>query len=237
MSIEAPANFAEFRPGRAAPAYDHCMERAMRRIRRSAATLAIPAAVICSLLISIPAFGEYPASTQIYGSQGAPRFANSIQIPSATYATPSEVRMAIHASGATPSELRTNYDRIGPLAASGPIAYVPPPINVYAKPAQPPPPCVYAEFPPGAQTPACGEGSVSQEFVPSPFSVSAAPNQFATGAFSCWFRPGQRFTPAFERWISIGSSLSRRNVRIGQPSSFSASLMSRDPSAVALAGM
>jgi hypothetical protein len=54
-------------------------------------------------------------------------------------ALPSEVRYAQIKSGALPSEIRMNAAAIGPMAPQGPIAYVPPARDPYAKPDRPAP--------------------------------------------------------------------------------------------------
>src|SRR4051812_6986681 len=104
-------------------------------MKRSKRTAAVLTTIVSAGLGPMLAVAQYRVNNQIYGGTGSVRVPGSIQIPSATYQTPSQVRMAIHASGATPSQLKTEYNRIGPLAPSGAIAYVPPAQNVYAKPA------------------------------------------------------------------------------------------------------
>jgi hypothetical protein len=200
------------------------MIRAIRRPGRRLAGASVAAAALVFVVTSATRVrAEYPATIGVYGTQGQPRFTSSIQIPSATYATPSEVRMAIHASGATPSELRANYNRIGPLAMSGPISYVPPAINLYAK--LPPTRGNYiGPEAADAAGPSAGCDIIVTLVPPSPAEITVAPGEFSTGAFATSIPVSMRLAPWLDRWLSSAGS-SQGRATIGRPSSFSTSLL------------
>lgn len=184
----------------------------------------VAAVIICGFVFPMTVRGEYPASTQIYGNSGAPRFAGSIQIPSATYATPSEVRMAIHASGATPSELRANFNQIGPLTASGAISYVPYRPSAYEVISLRAQQMTHVVV--EARSTLAPTNSTETE-PPAPAAGLAPPaNQFATGAFARNIKRTLPLSPGFEGWITSGAaSPNRRPTLLWRPSSFSTALL------------
>ena len=59
---------------------------------------------------------------ELYGNNNREK---AIKYPPQTGSLPSEVLIAIQRSGATPSELRTQADRVGPLSPNGSADYVP----------------------------------------------------------------------------------------------------------------
>lgn len=86
--------------------------------------------------VALPALlvAQWQVNTQVYRggapSTGSLRYGNTIQTQSV--ALPSQVRYAAWSSGATPSSMKMEYNRVGPLAPSGAIAYVPPAPNYHA---------------------------------------------------------------------------------------------------------
>jgi hypothetical protein len=168
-------------------------------------------------IVPVLVLAQYRVNNQIYGTQGSVRFASSIAIPSATYATPSQVRMAVHASGATPSQLKTEYNRIGPLAPSGAIAYVPPAQNVFTKssPSMPQGNYMNTRVAPGTTS-----------FRTSAPQAAPPGNPFATGAYSGSIRYTAPSAASYQQSVTSWSSLNNSPAITGQPSSFSSPVMS-----------
>ena len=194
-------------------------------MRSKPATIASIAVVLGASLVPILVLAQYRVNNQIYGNSGPVRAPGTIQIPSATYATPSQTRMAIHASGATPSQLKTEYNRIGPLAPNGAIAYVPPAVNPYTKPAQI----------------SSGNFISTQGVRSAPTGAAAAPsyaaptNPYGTGQASGSIRYTPAAMPSYSSpvtsWSSIQSNSSISGAQpmsgsIPAPTSFNSSLMS-----------
>jgi hypothetical protein len=178
--------------------------------------------LIGGAVVPVLVLAQYRVNNQIYGTQGSVRFAGSIQIPSATYQTPSAVRMAIHASGATPSQLKTEYNRVGPLAPSGAIAYVPATTNVYAKttPTMPQGNLVNTQLSRNV-----APSGYSTNYAPSAPAASPAMNNFSTGASTGSIRYAPSAPPSYSGSVTSWSSLSNSPSITGQPSSFSSPLM------------
>jgi hypothetical protein len=88
-----------------------------------------------ALLLPALLLAQYQVNTQVYrgGAQsyspGAVKYSTSLMANNASYQLPSQVRYAAFKSGALPSELKMNYNAIGPLAPSGAMAYIPPAPN------------------------------------------------------------------------------------------------------------
>lgn len=91
------------------------------------AMLVVPA----SLLVAV-VFGQYMVNRQLNVGGGPPsvRYASSPYAQrvnqSASAMLPSQQRYAVMRSGALPSEMRMNYNAVGPLAPTGAVAYLPP---------------------------------------------------------------------------------------------------------------
>jgi hypothetical protein len=66
------------------------------------------------------------------GLAGTP-MTGSVHYASTSMPMQSEIRYAQWASGATPSEIRTSYNRIGPLSPGGAMDYIPPRPDLTAK--------------------------------------------------------------------------------------------------------
>jgi len=92
------------------------------------------ALAVCFFVTSLALFAQYQVNRQIYGSSGpangsvryAPQYLGyAANVPSSSVGLPSEARNAFVRSGALPSDVRTGYNAIGPMAAGGVMAYIP----------------------------------------------------------------------------------------------------------------
>ena len=199
----------------------------MRSKPSTTTTIAVIAVLAGASLVPILVRAQYRVNNQIYGNSGPVRAAGTIQIPSATYATPSQTRMAIHASGATPSQLKTEYNRIGPMTPNGAISYVPPPVNPYTKPSQ---------VSSGNYINTQGVRSAPTGASAAAPSYAAPSNPYGTGQASGSIRYTPAAQPSYSSpvtsWSSIQSNSSisgnaqPMSGSIPPPTSFNSSLMS-----------
>lgn len=109
----------------------HVRRRPRRTTRRTAATVAALAAVVGGVgMLSTVLLAQWRVNNQIYGSSSpsikyGPQVNGSVYTPASTSrAMPSELRNAYYKSGDLPSTIRMNAAAIGPLAPSGPMAYI-----------------------------------------------------------------------------------------------------------------
>jgi hypothetical protein len=106
------------------------MTSSRRDWSKSPIPLLVAALILPALLVA-----QYQVNRQVYrgGAQsyspGAVKYSTSLMANNAAVALPSQVRYAAFTSGALPSELKMNYNAIGPLAPSGAMAYIPPAPN------------------------------------------------------------------------------------------------------------
>lgn len=102
---------------------------------RSRSTSICAAFALATTLAALVLFAQYQVNRQIYGSAGpssgsvryAPQYlGGSPTAPRTANLLPSEARNAYARSGALPSNIRMNYNAVGPLSPTGAIAYIPP---------------------------------------------------------------------------------------------------------------
>lgn len=171
----------------------------MKSFRKSRRGWKLAVVLIGAVPIMVKA--QYRVNTQIYGGSGSVRIPTSIQIPSATYQTPSQVRMAIHASGATPSQLKTEYNRIGPLAPSGAIAYVPPAPNYFTKPAA----SISSGNYVNAQVGTAPKASYSTAISPPRAPSNSFPSSSVSGSIRYSSSPAPSYTSSPTSWSQMSS--------------------------------
>jgi hypothetical protein len=102
----------------------------MKTENRSMRWLPVTAVMLVPALL----LAQWQVNRQVYRggvqstSPGAVRYSTSL-LANSSQALPSQVRYSAFTSGALPSELKMNYNAIGPLAPSGAMAYIPPAPN------------------------------------------------------------------------------------------------------------
>jgi hypothetical protein len=102
---------------------------------------------VLALFLPLITLGQWQVNRQVGGggggpSQGSVRYSTPYSQSAYTSSNytqrvdqsagamlPSQARYAAWSSGATPSELKMNYNRVGPMAPSGAMAYIPPSQN------------------------------------------------------------------------------------------------------------